>query len=148
MKKKERQEWIQAIIEEQEISKQEELVTALWAKGIEVTQATVSRDMKEMGLEKVPATNKAFKYTMPQQKHQERLRLEKLLRTSFVRVERMDKFITLMTVPGSGFAIGNLIQDIFDASLFTVMSNDDKVLMIAYTDRQAIDLETNLKMMK
>ena len=56
-----RHEAILALIEEQEIETQEELCEALAARGFAVTQATVSRDVKDMRLFKVRGKEKRFR---------------------------------------------------------------------------------------
>ncbi|MGO3731716.1 MAG: arginine repressor [Vagococcus sp.] len=144
MRKQERHSWIQKLITENDVSKQEELVTLLLANNIPVTQATISRDIKEMKLIKVPTPDKTYKYSMPNEDKTDLVRLEKLLKSSFMDVKRMEKMVCLITIPGSGFALGGLIEIIYKEELFTVMSNDDKVLMFAKSEEQAIDVENKL----
>ena len=55
---------LKKIIEEHEIEKQEQLVELLNANGMEVTQATISRDIKELNLAKVPTKNGNLKYAL------------------------------------------------------------------------------------
>ena len=57
MRKIDRQRIIRRILQENAIYRQEDLVAILQAKGIEVTQATISRDVKDMQLLKVPTPN-------------------------------------------------------------------------------------------
>jgi transcriptional regulator of arginine metabolism len=56
------------IIKEQIIGTQEELGEALEAKGVIVTQATLSRDIKELGLVKVPTLEGRYRYSLPQER--------------------------------------------------------------------------------
>lgn len=63
-----RQKTIRKIIEANEIETQEDLTTALKELGISVTQATVSRDIKEMLLVKIPCGGGRYRYTYPQEK--------------------------------------------------------------------------------
>ena len=55
MKKSERQDKIREMIENHDVERQEDLVRLLLSAGIHVTQATISRDIKEMQLVKVPS---------------------------------------------------------------------------------------------
>ncbi|MEG0255812.1 MAG: ArgR family transcriptional regulator [Vagococcus sp.] len=144
MRKQERQRWIEKIITETEVAKQEELVALLLENKIPVTQATISRDIKEMKLVKVPGEEKTFKYDMPVENKSDQARLEKLLKNAFIDIFQMDKMISIMTKPGSGFAIGNLIEAVYKSDVFTVMTNDDKVLVITKTEESAINLEKKL----
>ncbi|MDT2834860.1 ArgR family transcriptional regulator [Vagococcus carniphilus] len=144
MRKQERHRWIEKIITEKDVTKQEELVALLLERNIPVTQATISRDIKEMKLVKVPNSDKTYKYNMPTKNKTEQRRLEKLLKNAFVDITQMDKMISLTTKPGSGFALGNLIDEVYNAEIFTVMSNDDKILIITKTEKQAVELEKKL----
>ncbi|MDT2829873.1 ArgR family transcriptional regulator [Vagococcus carniphilus] len=144
MRKQERHRWIEKIITEKDVTKQEELVALLLERNIPVTQATISRDIKEMKLVKVPNSDKIYKYNMPTKNKTEQRRLEKLLKNAFVDITQMDKMISLTTKPGSGFALGNLIDEVYNAEIFTVMSNDDKILIITKTEKQAVELEKKL----
>ena len=60
--KEKRQAEIVRIISEQDVETQEQLLAQLELRGIRVTQATVSRDIKELHLVKVPAGNGAYRY--------------------------------------------------------------------------------------
>ncbi|MDT2850010.1 ArgR family transcriptional regulator [Vagococcus carniphilus] len=144
MRKQERHRWIEKIITETDVTKQEELVALLLERNIPVTQATISRDIKEMKLVKVPNSDKTYKYNMPTKNKTEQRRLEKLLKNAFVDITQMDKMISLTTKPGSGFALGNLIDEVYNAEIFTVISNDDKILIITKTEKQAVELEKKL----
>ncbi len=64
-----RQFKIREIISNNEIETQEELVEALRTDGMQVTQATVSRDIKELMLVKVPVSEGRYKYSMPLEQH-------------------------------------------------------------------------------
>ena len=56
---------ILSIIKEKPIETQEELGEALKTQGVEVTQATLSRDIKELGLIKLPTPNGDYRYSLP-----------------------------------------------------------------------------------
>ena len=63
--KNKRQRLILELISSQEIETQEELAELLSQHGIEVTQATVSRDIKELGLVKIPTGDNRYRYGQP-----------------------------------------------------------------------------------
>ena len=81
---------IKSIIESQKIETQDELAAALRASGIEVTQATVSRDIKELMLIKVPDAAGRYYYAFP--KDQNALlnsgRMERILQDSVLNLRR------------------------------------------------------------
>ena len=71
---------IREIITGREIETQDELVDALCAAGFTVTQATVSRDIKELQLVKVPLADGRYKYSLPSdQKYNPALKLKRAL---------------------------------------------------------------------
>lgn len=144
MRKQERQRWIAKIIKEQNVAKQEELVSLLIDNNIPVTQATVSRDIKEMKLIKVPADDKNYKYSLPNSESSEEGRLDNLLKKAFVSISQMDKMISVVTKPGSGFALGGLIEMIYEDEIFTVMTNDDKILIFTKTEDNALKLKEKI----
>ena len=65
MRKQVRQKLIKEILQENVIYKQEDIVEKLNARGINVTQATISRDVKEMQLVKLPTQTGSYRYSMP-----------------------------------------------------------------------------------
>lgn len=144
MRKQERQRWIAKLIKEQSVAKQEELVSLLINNNIPVTQATVSRDIKEMKLVKVPADDKNYKYSLPNSESTEEGRLDNLLKKAFISISQMDKLVSVVTKPGSGFALGGLMETIYEADIFTVMSNDDKILIFAKTEENALHLKEKI----
>lgn len=144
MRKQERQEYIAKLIKDNDVFKQEDLVALLIAKNIPVTQATVSRDIKEMKLIKVLNEDGVFKYELPQNDNSASGRLNKLLKKSFVELKRMDKMVSIITKPGSGFALGGLIETVYPEQLFTVMVNDDKILIFMETEEAASHMEDKI----
>ena len=66
-----RQEKLLELISKYEIDTQDELIERLRESGFEVTQATVSRDIKEMHIVKHPASSGEYKYCLPTQSHEE-----------------------------------------------------------------------------
>lgn len=144
MRKQERQRLISKLIKENEVFKQEELVSLLIEKNIPVTQATVSRDIKEMRLVKVLNDKGILKYELPQDDNSASSRLYKLLKKSFISLGRMDKMVSVVTKPGSGFALGGLIEMVHPENLFTVMANDDKILIFMMTEEAARDMENKI----
>lgn len=144
MRKSERQKLIKKIIFEENVGKQEELVMLLKERGIPVTQATVSRDIKELNLIKQVDNQGEFKYILPKNDTTEKRRLEKMMETSFIKIDTMDNLVNLQLEPGVGVIIGKLVEFVYEDSLFTVVANDDKLLIITRTNEQARMLEREI----
>ncbi|MGX7350783.1 ArgR family transcriptional regulator [Enterococcus canis] len=142
MRKKDRHRLITRLLSEYDIQKQEDFVRILKEQGIEVTQATISRDIKEMKLVKVPGPNGSYHYSLPAEtKEDVTQRLEKIMRDAFVAVDQMEKFVVLQTIPGNASAIANLIDKRFGELLFASVADDDHILMVARTEEGAEKLK-------
>ena len=142
MRKKDRHRLITRLLSEQDIRKEEEFVEILKSKGISVTQATISRDIKELKLIKVPASDGGYRYSIPAETNEDvNTKLEKLLKDAFVAVDQMEKFVILKTLPGNASAAANLIDKRYKKELFSIINDDDNVLMITRTEDQAVLLK-------
>ncbi|MGM0123686.1 arginine repressor [Enterococcus sp. AZ194] len=138
MRKKDRHRLITRLLTEHSIQKQEEFVELLGEKSVEVTQATISRDIKEMKLIKVPSTDGGYRYSLPAETSEDvGMKLEKLLKDAFVSVDQMEKFVSLKTLPGNASAAANLIDKRYKKELFSTINDDDNVLMITKTQEAA-----------
>lgn len=141
MRKSERQHLIRQLLKAHDIQKQEEFVTLLAAAGVKVTQATVSRDIKEMQLVKVPSSNGGYRYSLPsKQRVDTKKKLQRVLADAYVSMAVQDYFIVLKALPGNAAAIATLIDQINFADVFGTIGGDDTVLIIAKTPAAAQDL--------
>jgi transcriptional regulator of arginine metabolism len=129
---------IRELISENEIETQDDLVDRLKNMGYNVTQATVSRDIKELRLVKVPATNGTYKYSLPaDQKFNPLNKLKRLIMDAFVKLEHASHFIVLKTLPGNAHAIGVLIDNLDWDEIMGTICGDDTCLIICRTDSDA-----------
>ncbi|MDT2755548.1 arginine repressor [Enterococcus pseudoavium] len=145
MRKQERHRIITQLLSEHDVKKQEDFVAILAQQGVTVTQATISRDIKEMKLIKVPAQNGGYRYSVPQ-KEQENVneKLADLLKEAVVSVDQMEKFISVKTLPGNASACANLLEKQFAKNLFATVNDDDSVLMIARTEEEAKQIQQEI----
>ena len=98
---------IKEIVQSRPIETQEELAKALQEEGIEVTQATVSRDIKELMLVKVPTSDGHYRYALSQEQSMlmSKNRVARLFQDSIVRVDSCLNQIVVRTMPGSASMI-------------------------------------------
>ena len=90
---------IRDIISNFEIETQDQLVDSLKEAGVDVTQATVSRDIKEMHLIKVPLPDGRYKYSLPPvHKYNTEEKLHRMLTDAFVSIDGAGHFIILKTL--------------------------------------------------
>ncbi|OUM96857.1 MAG: arginine repressor [Thermobacillus sp. ZCTH02-B1] len=133
-----RQLKIREIIGEQEIGTQDELVEALRRAGLNVTQATVSRDIKEMQLVKVPTGDGRYKYSLPPEgKIYPLQKLKRALQDHFVHIDRADNLIVLKCLPGTANAIGALIDAMEWSEVMGTICGDDTILIICRMKKQS-----------
>jgi len=129
---------IRELITENEIETQDDLVDRLKNMGYNVTQATISRDIKELRLVKVPATNETYKYSLPaDQKFNPLNKLKRLIMDAFVKIDHASHFIVLKTLPGNAHAIGVLIDNLDWEEIMGTICGDDTCLIICKTDTDA-----------
>lgn len=141
MKKRTRQTLIADILKRETIGNQSELVEALRDKGIEVTQATISRDIKEMKLIKTKSKKGTFHYRLPETSPSYiPEELGRLLSGSLVHVSYQRDKVLLKTTPGSATAIARIIEEEYLDYLFTVMTDEDKVLLFCLDKKEAYQL--------
>lgn len=127
-----RHEAILSIIREQPISTQDELAEALAARGIAVTQATVSRDIRELRLAKV-AAGAGYRYSEPAELPAADAygRARRAFSDFVVGMDRSGTLIVLKTTPGTANAVAAAIDEVSFANVVATLAGDDVVLIIA-----------------
>lgn len=124
MNKRERLEVIKDLVVRFPIDTQEEIVERLEAMGVHATQATVSRDIKELGIIKVPAKDKGYIYGLP------KLGGQKTKSPTLLKYEEMGNMLNLALVPGSTAVFKRQILEQFEAYIFSIIADDDSILII------------------
>ncbi|MFD1360655.1 transcriptional regulator AhrC/ArgR [Lentibacillus salinarum] len=126
---------IRELITENEIETQDELVDELKALGYNVTQATVSRDIKDLHLVKVLSSTGRYKYSLPADQRFNPLdKLKRLVKDAFIKIEHTSHFIVLKTLPGNAHAIGALIDNLEWDEIMGTICGDDTCLIICRTE--------------
>ncbi|MEX2105184.1 MAG: transcriptional regulator ArgR [Bacilli bacterium] len=110
---------------------QEDLVESLKEAGLQVTQATVSRDIKELHLIKVPTRDGRYKYSLPaDQRFNPLLKLKRILTDSFISIDHSSHLIVMKTLPGNANAIGALIDNLEWVDIMGTICGDDTILIV------------------
>jgi transcriptional regulator of arginine metabolism len=131
--KNKRQRAILAIIAGRPVRSQEELATLLEAQGHDATQATVSRDIKELGLLKVPLKNGGggqFKYVEPNAGTTFSSRLHRIVAELVDSVRGSVNMIVLRTAPGSAMMLASAIDSAGWPEIMGTVGGDDTVLVV------------------
>ncbi|MEI3606771.1 transcriptional regulator ArgR [Pseudogracilibacillus sp. SE30717A] len=133
---------IKEIISENDIETQDELVNRLKNLGFKVTQATVSRDIKELHLVKVPSSTGRYKYSTPtEHRFNPQDKLKRLIMEAFVSIDHASHFIVLKTLPGNAHALGVIIDDLDWEEIMGSICGDDTCLIICRTEENAREIE-------
>jgi transcriptional regulator of arginine metabolism len=108
--KRERQELILELVQARPVSSQEELRRLLADRGWEVTQATLSRDLRDLGLARV-TTEEGVRYVVPEALAEEsRPALDATLAQFFASIDGVSELIVLRTLPGGAQPVAEAID--------------------------------------
>lgn len=126
-----RQGKILEIINNNEIDTQEELVMLLKKSGYEVTQATVSRDIKELGLTKVQGESGRYRYVQVDSKeHKISGKIVNMFREAVISVLTAGNLIVIKTFVGSANSAALLIDKLGMSEILGCIAGDDTLLVI------------------
>ena len=131
--KPQRQHRVARIIEQRAVTSQAQVVDLLAAEGVVATQATVSRDLEELGAVKVRSANGESFYAIPEQpKH--RVAPEDHLRREMgeweVEVAHSSNIVVLRTPPGSAHVVGSAIDRAGLAGVLGTVAGDDTLFVV------------------
>ena len=138
---------IKNIIEREEIETQEELAAALREHKIKVTQATVSRDIKEMMLIKVPVGDGRYRYASPLQESVlfSRERISRLFRDSVTSIDASENIIVVKTLPGGAKTVASAIDYAKWPEVIGTVAGDDNIIVVVKPKEATPDIVAKLK---
>lgn len=136
-----RQMKIREIITSNEIETQDDLALELGKSGLTVTQATISRDIKEMHLMKVPLPDGRYKYSLPSdQKFNPAQKLKRALNDNFISIDYTDNLIVMKSLPGTANAIGIQVDNLEWPGIMGSICGDDTILLICRSKEQSQEI--------
>ncbi len=131
--KKKRLDLIKELITTYDIETQEELVERLHAAGFEVTQATVSRDLRELKLTKVPGEKGGSKYALvADDAHHNRY--GGVLSTGLISAASAEKLVVVKTVSGMAMAVAAAIDHMHPEGVVGCIAGDDTIFIALSED--------------
>ena len=142
--KRERHTAILDMIRSSRVSSQEELRERLKDADIEVTQATVSRDIRELRLVKVPGGDGQPHYTLPEE-WEHTPPLERLLPTLFVSAEGSRNLLVVRTMTGGAQAVALAIDWEEWPEVLGTIAGDDTILIVCREDAQVDQVRQRLE---
>jgi len=130
MKKYTRQTKILELISKSEVETQEDLAVGLKAMGIDVTQATISRDIKELRLVKVMSKSGKYKYaTIGQSQEGITDRLNKIFENSVISIDSAVNLVIIRTIPGAAQICASAIDYMGIDDIVGTLAGDDTVFV-------------------
>lgn len=126
--KEQRQSKILSLIQKQEIETQEELADELEKAGFKVTQATVSRDIRELKLTKVASKNNAQKYVaLTNYENQISEKVIRVFKAGFVSMDVAQNILVIRTLTGMGNAVAAAIDGFKHDEIVGTLAGDDTI---------------------
>lgn len=136
------------IINNEDIETQEELADALKEDGFDVTQATVSRDIKILKLIKVQGPSGNYKYTVSATESRDlNNKLQRILSNAVISVEQVDKFVVVKTLTGSGSAAAEAIDTLFQVEIAGSIAGDNTIFILVRNLEKAEELVSSIRKM-
>lgn len=144
--KEERQRLIKSIVERKRVGTQQELIEALAAAGCRVTQATASRDIRELALEKIRDPLGRLRYVLPNRERRidPRETLTSLLAQFGRRATAAANVVVVQSEIGSAPAIARALDRLEHPQIVGTLAGDDTCLVIAPDERRARALAREL----
>jgi transcriptional regulator of arginine metabolism len=125
--KQSRQFTIRQIISHEAISNQDDLVRALGRAGIDVTQATLSRDLAEMGVARV-STSDGPKYVLGPEGEDRRIRA--LLSYEVTSIDHNESLIVVKTLSGRAQGVAELVDSLKHPAILATLAGDNTILVV------------------
>lgn len=146
--KSKRQNEIIEIISTADIETQEELAAALRERGYPITQATVSRDIRELRLIKVTSKSGGYKYAKPV-RHEVAVseRLTRILADSLIHVEAAANLVVVKTLSGSANVAAEALDNLGWTEIIGTIAGDNTIFIAAKSNDEADNITARIRKM-
>jgi transcriptional regulator of arginine metabolism len=147
--KEKRQDKILKLIEQQEIFTQEELADRLLEEGFPVTQATISRDIRELQMYKAAGKNGRSRYAVMQKKGEQLTsnRYMDAFRAGFVSVRQAQNILVIRTVSGMANGVAAALEAMEYPEVVGCIAGDDTIFCAIENTEEAKTLMEKIKSM-
>lgn len=140
-----RQSQILKIISEKDIKTQEQLTDALRSMGFDTTQATVSRDIKELGLIKITSATGGYKYAAKQPQQAIEPKHIDVFSDAVISVDYALHTIVVKTYPGTAQAVCASCDMLIGSRVLGSIAGDDTILIITANEKTALSMCEELR---
>ena len=144
--KSNRQNAIIELIEKFEIETQEDMISRLSALGYEVTQATVSRDIRELKLTKVLTSHGTYRYVKNRGNHHEgNIKLNHAVVDSIIKVDYSANIVVLKTYPGLAMAVASGVDALNLSNVLGCIGGDDTIMIVTRDEATSAQISKNIR---
>jgi len=144
--KQKRHAAILTLINNQEVETQEDLALLLKEEGFGVTQATVSRDIKELKLTKAPGESGVYKYVQPQKQSEDHSsRQLMILSRAVTKVDFAQNMVVIKTHSGMAQAAAAVLDGLALTEIVGTLAGDDTIFCVTRTEETAMQLVNRIK---
>ena len=141
-----RQQKILELIEKYDIDTQELMIEKLKEAGINATQTTISRDIRELKLVKGTSASGGYKYIFPSQKKEHGVPvLSSTLTESIIRIEAAGNIVVVKTYPGMANALAVCVDSLEEPHIVGSVAGDDTILLVVKSEDIAREVSRELK---
>lgn len=134
------------IIGEHEIETQDELIIKLRESGFDVTQATVSRDIKQLGLIKTSSESGKYRYSAPRRDNaSSESKFRNILHETVLSVENAENIVVIKTYSGMANAAAAAVDSLSGERIVGSLAGDDTILVVTKTDASAENFTSLIK---
>ncbi len=141
MNKPQRHFLIKEIIQTQPVASQEELVLLLKKRNFEVTQATLSRDLAELGVARIH-TNEGLRYSLNSQSEEKNF---PFVGREVLSVEHNEVMVVIRTLPGRASGVASFIDSLMNPMIIGTVAGDDTVFVTPASVKKISKLEKIIK---
>ena len=145
--KNNRQEKILELISRYEIETQEEMISRLLDEGYNVTQATISRDMRELKLTKVLTSKGSYKYAADNSRYSSNntLKINTAIADAIIKVDYALNNIVIKTFPGLAQAVASGVDSLKMDSILGCVGGDDTIIVVTVDETSARELSEKIR---
>ncbi len=140
-----RLEAILEIIASEDIDTQEMLLDRLQARGFRATQATVSRDIRELKLVKSMTSKGNYRYTTGTKPTAMPLKFSSALTDSVIRIDVGGNILVVHTYPGMANAVAACLDSMKHEGVLGCVAGDDTILVVASDNETALRLSESIR---
>lgn len=150
MKKNQRQSLIRQLITEHAIGTQEELLNHLQMNGVNATQATISRDIRELKLVKIQDENKQIRYALFNQQADSLMedRLRSAVKREVLRIQRIQFMIVVLTEKDGADVVTNWLDEVDYPEVAATIAGVDTFIIICRTEEESQAFAEKLEQMR